>query len=91
MSKTLGGEGGGADDDEGEEPEEDAEDSRPLWGDQVGSLCEAVLQSGHCSFLEYDVIRIMKPRPGNPATGRPGCAEIEHSIIEHFKCHSYLR
>ena len=34
MSKTLGGEGGGADDDEGEEPEEDAEDSRPLWGGQ---------------------------------------------------------
>ena len=34
MSKTLGGEGGGADDDEGDELEEDAEDSRPLWGGQ---------------------------------------------------------
>ena len=31
------------------------------------------------------------PRPGNPATGRPGCAEIEHSIIQHVKSHSYLR
>ena len=46
MSKTLGGEGGGADDDEGEKPEEDAEDSRPLRGDKVGSLCKAGLQSG---------------------------------------------
>ena len=35
MSKTLGGEGGGADDDEGDELEEDAEDSRLLWGGQV--------------------------------------------------------
>ena len=60
MSKTLGGEGGGADDDEGEEPEEDAEDSRPLWGGEVGSLCEAVLQSGHCSFLEFEATRTMK-------------------------------
>ena len=50
MSKTLGSEGGGADDDEGDKPEEDAKDSRPLWGDQVGSLCKAGLQSGHFSF-----------------------------------------
>ena len=55
MSKTLSGKGGGADDDEGDELEEDAEDSRPLWGDKVGSLCKAGLQSGHFSFLEYDV------------------------------------
>ena len=31
------------------------------------------------------------PRPGNPATKRPGCAEIKHSIIQHCKCRSYLR
>ena len=68
MSKTLGGEGGGADDDEGEEPEEDAEDSRPLWGGEVGSLCKASLQSGHCSFLEFEEITMKLTKTYNSWT-----------------------
>ena len=39
VSKTISTKGGGADDDEGDEPEEKAEDSCPLWSEEVGSLC----------------------------------------------------
>ena len=39
VSKTICTKGCWADDDEGDEPEEKAEDSCPLWSEEVGGLC----------------------------------------------------
>ena len=48
MSKTISTEGCWADDDEGDEPEEKAEDSCSFWSEEVGSFCEVRLQIRYC-------------------------------------------
>ena len=50
VSKTISTKGGWADDDEGDEPEEKAEDSRPLRSEEVGGFCEVGLQLRYCRW-----------------------------------------
>ena len=50
MSKSISTKGCWADDDEGDEPEDDAEDSRPLWSEEVGGFCEVGLQLRYWSW-----------------------------------------
>ena len=50
MSKTISTKGGWADDDEGDEPEEKAEDSCSFWSEEVGSFCEVRLRLRYSSW-----------------------------------------
>ena len=54
VSKTISSKGCWADDDEGDEPEEKAEDSRslwtPNWSEEVGSFCEVRLRLRYSSW-----------------------------------------